>query len=221
MGKVSSIIISLLILALTGYGVFWVFQAGFSWFGNLSSDVAIAIVAGSATVLASTFAIVFGRYFQAERDREAAHRDKKIALYDEFTKRLFDIFYSEENIKKKYDQVPFLREVQRKLILRSGPKVVKTYAKWHQVLASQGDDPTAEAMIGMVDFFLALREDLGLSNRGIERVHLIRFLLKNPDLFMAMYQKNKVVSIKEIAEVEKKLANDSQQNANQNLKKKS
>jgi hypothetical protein len=80
--------------------------------------------------------------------------------------------------------VDSLREVQRKLILWSGPKVVIKYAEWHKVLTSSSGNPKAEAMVVMVDFYLSLRGDLGLSNHGIKRDHLIRFLLQEPELFM-------------------------------------
>jgi hypothetical protein len=183
-----------------------------NWFQTLSSDVAIAIVAASATVITSTIAVVLGRYLESKKEREAAHRDKKIVLYDELTSRLFQTFQCEENKKNKNNSVTaeFLREVQRKLILWAGPKVVIQYAEWHKILTSSPGDPKAEAMIGMIDFYLSLREDLGLSNQGIKREHLVRFMLQQPELFMQMYQKNRDVTFAEISTAEKALKELSQ-----------
>ena len=182
------------------------------FFAKLDKTVAVAIVAGSVTVLTSTLTVVLGRYFESKRDREAAHREKKTELYNEFLGKLFSIFLADDEEKrKKEDLVPFLREVQRKLILWSGPDAVKAYADWHAVLRKQGNVPGAKSMIKMIDFFLALRSDLGHSNKGIKRDHLVSFMLKNPELFMAMYRKNADVSFAEIVAKEEEIKSGSQQ----------
>lgn len=167
-------------------------------------DWTAAIVVTSATVLASTLTLVISRYFQSKREQEIAHRDKKIGLYDEFLKKLFGIFAGNDKKKSNPDElVPFLREIQRKLILWSGPKTIKAYADWHKVLTTK--PPRAEQMIKMIDFFLALRNDLGHSNSGIERSHIVRFLLRNSELLMQEYKKNPNVTFDEISKLEERL----------------
>jgi hypothetical protein len=172
-------------------------------FASLDQNVAVAIVVGSTTILGSTLAVVLTRYYQSKREREIAHRDRKIVLYDEFMAKLFAIFLGDtEKETKSEDLVPFLREIQRKLILWSGPGTIKAYAEWHRVLATT--PPRAIQMIKMIDFFLALREDLGHSNKGIQHSHMARFLLQNSDLFMQEYRKNPEVTFREIADLEAK-----------------
>ena len=95
-----------------------------------------------------------------------------------------------------------IEKIQRKIILWSGPEVIKTYADWHKELTSQKDKPRAKAMINMMDFFLALRKDLGHSNKGIKYDYLVRFMLKNPDLFMKMYRENPEVTFEKISQIE-------------------
>jgi len=173
---------------------------------TLNTNVAVAIIVGSATIIASTLAVVLGRYFEAKKEREAVHRDKKIALYDEFLKEIFDIFLGNEEKKRKQENlVPILKDIQRKIILWSGPYAIKVYAEWHKDLTSQVQQPKAKSMIKMINFFLALRKDLGHSNKGIKPEYLVRFMLRNPDLFMGMYKKNPEVTFDEIAKFEKEL----------------
>lgn len=174
------------------------------FFSSLNPNVVMAIIAGSATIVASTLAVVLTRYYQSKKDREVAHRDRKIELYDALITRLFSIFVGGD--KKEIDQetfVPFLREIHRKLILWSGPKVITAYAEWHKVLITT--PPRAVQMVKMIDFFLALREDLGHSNKGIQHDHIVRFILQNSDLFMQEYRKDPNVTFEEITELEKKL----------------
>jgi hypothetical protein len=220
MNKTLSTILGLVLLAAFIAGIVWAATAVFSWFSSLKSEVAIALIAASATIFTSTVAIVLGRYLESKKEREAAHRDKKVVLYDELTSRLFKMFHEgESKDKTKGDFVGFLREVQRKLILWAGPKVVVSYAAWHRVLTSNPGNPKAEALIKMVDFFLSLREDLGLSNKGIQRDHLVRFMLQKPELFMQMYRKNQHVSFSDIIQAEEALKEISQQGATANTDK--
>lgn len=214
MNKIKQILSMLLGLGIVG-GLLWLFYKiialVFQTLSTLDSNVSIAIVAGSATILASTLTVVITRYYQTKRDREAAHRDKKIDLYDEFLSKLFEIFLGDDKEKKNNKNlVAFLREIQRKITLWSGPDVIRAYAEWHYELTTQGDIPKAKGMIKMMDFFLALRKDLGHSNSGIKHEHLIRFMLRNSDLFMQMYRNNPEVTFEEISKEEKKLIKNSQ-----------
>jgi membrane protein implicated in regulation of membrane protease activity len=207
MSKFKIVLSSILAFGVIG-GVLWLFYKSIALcyhaFASLNPNVAVAIVAGSTTVLASTLAVVLTRYYQSKQERKMAHRDRKIELYDEFVKKLFDVFLGDtEKETKSEDLVPFLREIQRKLVLWSGPGAIKAYAEWHKVLTTK--PPRASHMIKMIDFFLALREDLGHSNKGIEHSHMVRFLLRNSDLFMQEYRRNPNVTFAEIAALEEKL----------------
>jgi membrane protein YqaA with SNARE-associated domain len=82
-------------LAFTGlicYGGLVLIRLVFKTLLNINPNLSVAIVAASATILGSTLTIVIGRYYEAKRDREAVHRDKKIELYNEFLTRLFEVF---------------------------------------------------------------------------------------------------------------------------------
>jgi hypothetical protein len=209
MKRFRTIISALFVLAIL-VGLLWLFYKGvgiaYRAFASLNPNLAVAIVAGSATILGSTLAVVLTRYYQSKREREVAHRDKKIELYDELLAKLFTTFLADSDRKEEQeDLVPFLREIQRKLILWSGPGAIKAYADWHKVLTAPPLPLRAEQMIKMIDFFLALREDLGHSNRGIKHDHVVRFLVQNSDLFMQEYRRNPKVTLAELAELEKEL----------------
>ena len=190
-------------------------------FSLLDKTIAVAIIVGSTTIVASALTIALGRYYQAKEDRIAVHRDKKIELYDELLKKLFDIFANSGTVKldsnndnaiteqiqitPNDDLVQFLREVQRKIILWSGPDVIKAYSEWHKALIE--DSTKFEVFVKQVKFYLALRNDLGHSNKGIDHSHIINILLSNSDLAMSEYKKNPNITFEELALMEKELIN--------------
>jgi hypothetical protein len=171
---------------------------------NISPDVIAAIIAGSATIFASVVALIVSRYFQTKREQLIAHREKKAELYNEFLIQIFDLFASaKKNEEYTKDLTAVLREIQRKLILWAGPNVIIAYYDWHKALTTK--PPRAIQMIKLLDFFLALREDLGHSNSRIQRKHFARVLLKNPEWFIQEFNKNPNITLEEIIKLEKKL----------------
>lgn len=202
--KVATFFLGLVILGGVGWLIFWLLQTLLQSLASADANVIAAVVAGSATVLASTLAVVLSRYFQAKKERESAHRDRKIELYDEFMAKLFELFLEDNPEESQEDLIPFLREIQRKLILWSGPETIKTYAIWHKQLTTSV--PTAQHLIKLIDFFFALRKDLGHSNKGLEHRHMVRFLLRNSEKFMREYEKDPNVTFQQLAELEEKFA---------------
>jgi hypothetical protein len=202
--KYASIIFGLVLIAAVGWGTYEIVTVAFHAFTSLDTKVAVTILAGSMTVLASTVTIVVSRHYQVKQEQEIAHRDKKIELYDSFLKKLFEMFF-EHNGGDPHDEdlVPFLRENQRKILLWSGPKAIKAYASWHREISKP--PPRATQVIKTIDLFFALREDLGHSNKGVDHSELVRFILRNSDLFMQEYRKNPNVTMAEIAILEKRL----------------
>ena len=170
----------------------------------LNNNVLVSIIAGSTTIFASVLAVIISRYFQVKREQEIAHREQKVKLYDKYLVGLFEVLLGDDNSKKDPKVLtPFLREVQRELILWASPNAIKSYANLHKELVTQ--PPRAIQLIKMVDFFLALRKDLGHSNSGIRREHLVRFLLRNPELFMREYRKNPNTTFEELGKLETKI----------------
>jgi len=203
-GKILSSLFGIALIVLFVYSAYRIVVLFISLLAAADPTVAAAIGAAVIAVFSSVLTIMLARYYESKREREAAHRDKKTDLYNDFLKELFTIFLDDTQRDSRVGTlVPYLREVQRKLILWSGPGVIKSYAEWHEVLTSQGNKPKATSLIKMIDFFLALRKDLGHSNKGIKRDHLVRFLLRNPSLFMNMYKSNPQVLLSEIADAER------------------
>jgi len=170
---------------------------------NTSPDIFVAIIAASATIFASVLALVISRHHQTKREQLLAHREKKVQLYDTFLHKIFQLFSSEN--KTKIDTTtltPFLREMQISLILWAGPNVVKSYYDWHKVLTTKPG--RAIQMIEMLDFLLAIRQDLGHSNRRLQRKHFARLLLRNPEWFIQEFAKNPDITFEEMIRRETK-----------------
>lgn len=181
--------------------LFWLGRGIWRQFVALDANLAVGLLTAVSTVLVATLTIVLGRYFERKKEVEAHYREKKTEIYDSFLKEFFGLFHSPD--KENVDLVPFLQEWQRQMILWGGQEVLIAFMKWRQNLAK--GVPDAESTYLTDAFFRAVRQDLGLSNKGLERGSFVRLMLKHPDLFFAMSKANPKITLAELAEKEKQL----------------
>ena len=189
-----------LVIILVGlaYGIITLIWA---WFASLNSDLAVGLLTASTTVIVATITLVVGKYFERVKEAETHLRAKKIAMYDGFLKKLFDLFHNEGRAESE-DLVPFLQEWQRKLVVWGGPGVLKSFIAWKESLS---EDPNAQSVFKMGEFFMAMRKDIGLSNRGIEAGHFSHLILRHASLFLSAAKQNPNITLRELGELEKKL----------------
>ena len=191
----------LLALAL---GAGWLVYAFFSHLSAVPKELAATFVAAGATVLAATFTVMAGRYFERKKELDALYRDKKIEIYDEFLKEFFTLYFGagdDSLAAPQKDLVPFLREFTRKLILWSGPNVIEAFVAWKDHLAK--GVPDAQSIFLTEAFLLAIRDDLRHSNRTLRRGFFARLFLKEGTLFLAMARKDPTVTLDALAAMEK------------------
>ncbi len=191
-----------ILLALLAALVLWIVISLWGWFSSLNSDMAVGMLTASSTVIVATITLVLGRYFERVKEAEAHLRTQKIEMYDEFLKRLLALFYSSDSGQAGDDDlVPFLQEWQRKLVVWGGPNVLSSFIIWKQHLAF--GEPDAESVFLMDRFFRAMRADIGLSNRGLNKGFFSNIILRHADLFLAEAKKNPKITLAEIAQIEK------------------
>lgn len=124
------------LIVLVSYGLI-----RFVWIGfvSLQSQVAIALLTASATVIVSVITVVVGKYLERKREIELQHREKKVEIYEKFMEKWFDILLSRQKQPSTSDKVGdeelviFLTEFTRKLILWGSNGVVKKYAEFRRL----------------------------------------------------------------------------------------
>lgn len=191
------IILSLVIAVL----VLWAIISIVSWFSSLKSDLAIGILTASTTIFVSTITVMLGRYFERVKETEAHLRTQKIELYDEILTKLFSIFHKSNDANTNEDLVTFLQDWQRKLIVWGGPNVIKAFVAWLEHMKSA--EPNAQTMFLMEKFLRAMRADIGLSNRNLEKGLFTHFILRHASLFLAEAKKKPDITLAELSRLEK------------------
>lgn len=172
--------------------------------GNVEKDITVAIIAGSATILASVIVVSITQYTTKTAEVAAAHRLQKTEVYSEFGVLVFRIFEmlkipARSDLPEK-DKARLLREANselqsqyssftKKLLLWGSSEVIHAWLSFmasSRAIDAQGDPGAATTrglrnMLFMDDVFRTMRKDLELSNEGLTEGDLVKAFLTDPE----------------------------------------
>lgn len=175
------------LLALFAYGAFVAIRAIASILVSLDSDIAVAIVAAAATVFVSVLSIVLGKVYESRAQIEKEHREKKIPVYEDLLKFMFDILMGGKTGTKpsESDMLVFMMNFTQRIMVWGADDVVAAWVKWK---TSAADEEKAKAnahhvMFLYEDLIKAIRRDLGHKNKGLERGDLLALFITDIDRY--------------------------------------
>ena len=172
------------------------------WLGDLIKSLDVRIVVGIATVIGAVIGGILVKRFEGKHAVEAHFRDVKVEQYEAVIKKITGVFTKTadgRNISDK-DLVTFFRNWQWTVTLLGGPKVLSAYLKWRDNVGNAD----AESVFIYGDFLLAMREDLGLSNKGLDRTMAAKLMLQNPKLLLELAKDNPSITLDDVAKEERK-----------------
>ncbi len=168
MNRFGSLVLGIITCAVLGlaawYFISWIFGAIFGLDRALASTVITALVA--------VFSVIFVYWKEQDKARKEAHRSNKIEVYSIF----FDIVF--EVLKKSKDKdgvddyinsselLDKFTELHRGALFYGSPSVIKALSDWRRNVDNTSDPMNVMRKIGTV--LLAMRKDIGLSNRGLD-----------------------------------------------------
>ncbi len=179
--RLSTTILGFVLLIALGV-IGWLF---FSWtvrsILGLDKAVASSIIAG----LVAVFLAVFTYWRERAKARQEAHRASKIEVYSIFFDIVFDVLKRtkqkcnlNEDLASEELQVKFM-SLNQGVLLYGSPKVIKALCHWRMNAGDAVDFKVTLKGIGEV--LLAMREDIGLSNSGLDSL-TIHQIYVNDDL---------------------------------------
>ncbi|HCG6851660.1 TPA: hypothetical protein NJ269_002503 [Vibrio parahaemolyticus] len=118
-----------------------------------------------------------------EREIEEAHRQKKVEIYNDFL-TLVSAFMqgtNHNNKKKLPNQQKIFDEFekfQNGILLWGGPQVIQAFLDYRKSSAGSQDSLTIFRHVDAL--YKALREDIGLSNEGLDQLELVQMYLGDP-----------------------------------------
>ena len=200
--EVGKVVLGLILLAGLVLGTWWVLRAVWSELSGLDKSVFAALITG--TLIAS--GAIWVKFIEHKHSVEAQFRDPKVELFNEFMGTL-DTLVAEDIPAEEL--IPAMKEWKRRILFWGGPKVMRGFLSLSSLPARNktvGEMSRSMQVIG--DLILAMRKDVGLSNRGLvtgatkgvskRTIMGARYMLRHPDLFLACLRKNPSMPIEEL-----------------------
>ncbi len=156
-------------------GIVWAIRALI----RLSPETLAAIVAATAAILVALVSAFAGRHIERSREIEQEHRRQKFPMYEEFMAFWFKVMASQKpGVQQVSEQqgVQFMTEWTQKLVLWGGDAAIKemsAFWQWTSRLEDAASADPIEWLVRFEDLLLAIRRDLGHSNKGIARGELL------------------------------------------------
>lgn len=174
-------LLSLSLLLLSGFLIWIFFREFYEVLKASNPSIAAAIIGAMATTLVGIGGVLLTQSRTTRRQIEESHRPRKVQIYEKFlemTSRMMtgqneNVSNREPNEKELAD---FFVTYKTDIILWASPKVIDAQ------LAFESASLEGKNVLFAADtLFLAIRDDLGLSNRGLNSHQLIKMYLKNPE----------------------------------------
>ena len=204
---VGKVLLGLLLLVGLALGAWWVLKAAWSGLSGLLDERVLAALITGALVAAGA---IWVKHIEHRHFVEAQFRDSKVELFNEFIDALDKL--ATEGIPTE-ELVQKMKEWKRKTLFWGGPKVLRGFLSLSEL---EGGDKTvgelARSVQVMGELILAMRKDVGLSNRGLvtgatQRVGKgtivgARYMLRHPDLFLTCLRANPSMPLEDLTVLE-------------------
>ncbi|PKG48692.1 hypothetical protein CXF87_17150 [Halomonas sp. MES3-P3E] len=160
---------------------------------SANPSVSAAIVGAMATVLVGVGGALYTQSQIKKREIEEAHRARKVEIYKDFldiAARMMAEGNESVSLKPPTQQelVDFMVGFKTNVVLWGSPKVINAQLNFQKISSEGGN------VLKAVDhLYKAIREDIGLSNRGLDKYQLVKMYLSNPDEMDEMSASNKAL----------------------------
>jgi len=173
-------LIGLLILLVAGALLVVLVRAVFGLLGSAEPAVLAAVIVTSGTILVSVGSLIWSNRSQQRQQAQQAQRNRKADAYEELLDYWFWVMRERRNAppaKRKQRDEKYRATVPQKLITWGSEDVIKEFTA--QVGPSGVTEETS--MLGFEKLLLAVRKDLGHTNKNLEEGDLLRPFLKGVD----------------------------------------
>jgi uncharacterized protein YneF (UPF0154 family) len=179
-------------IALIG-GIIFLFVMSLVAVGNfirsINSPVAMAIIAGTTTLIVSVLTLVLGKIYAHREQVIQEHRKNKIPVYEEFIKFMTNLMSNEAmGLKPSEKELgEFMVSFTQRLMIWGSDSVLVNWVNLRRFIVTVGaiqSQPT-QFMLLYEKVILSIRKDLGHKNSHIKEGDILVLFINDIDLYLS------------------------------------
>lgn len=147
---------------------------------EVDTKISAAILGAMATIFVGLTAVIITQRQTSMRDREEAHRAKKVEIYQKYLEMIAALMAGtngnvSQEAPSEQELIDYLVEFKTQILLWGSPEVIKKQLEFQE--ASQGG---GDIFLAVDNMHKAIRADIGLSNKGLNNSELVKMYLSDP-----------------------------------------
>lgn len=172
--------------------VVWVAISFFvSSLASADPKISAAIIGAMTTIFVGVAAVIITQRQTKLREIEEAHREKKVEIYQKFMGMVVSLIAGQNKrvtieVPTEQELIDYFVNFKAEILLWGSPKVIKSQLEFEKTSNSGGD-----VLMAVNNLYKAIREDIGLSNAGLNGLELVKIFLKDPDELDGLSASNK------------------------------
>lgn len=179
--KVLQIVFGFSLIGVLVYGAWRLIAAFVNSITAASPEVSAAIIGAMATILVGISALQISQAHERKRAGEEAHRLKKVEIYQGFINMISRMTGSKNEHLALTEPDPkeliqYLFKYKSDILLWGSPKVIKAQIEFEAI---SGGGDYKKMFKSVNSLYLAIREDIGLSNAGLNDLELVKLGLND------------------------------------------
>lgn len=149
---------------------------------TLDPKIAVPVIGAMTTAFITLAAAIITQRQTKLREREEAHREKKIEIYQKFIDLIAKMTAGESQTKiiekpTEDELAKALYDYKKDILLWGSANVIKTQLNFQRITPENSNN----ILFAVDKMYKAIREDIGLSNTGLDNNELVKLFLTNPE----------------------------------------
>ena len=183
-----SAMLGLLLLTALGYGIFIAIRLTARVLTSLNSDIAVAIIAASATVFVSVLSIILGKAYESRTLIRKELREKKIPVYEDLIKFMFRILMGAETDDQPSEKeiLDFMSHFTQRIMVWGSDDVLASWVRWRRAAIDEQEikKHPMKLLFLYEDLILTIRKDLGHKNKNIGKGDVLVLFINDIDQYL-------------------------------------
>ncbi|MBK1695416.1 hypothetical protein CKO09_11805 [Chromatium weissei] len=156
-----------------------------SAFSSVDPRLGAGLVVASATILVSVISVLISKHLEQRALILAQIRDKKTPVYEKIVSFIFSLTFAEKlGIKQPTEKevIKFMAEITQEIVIWGSDDMIEAFHKFKANGMENNEANVKEPysiLFVVEDLFLAIRKDLGHSNKNMSRGKILSLFIND------------------------------------------
>ena len=182
--RLISTIAGLTALGALFFGLYQVIRSLFGLFSQINPTVGAGMIAATATIIVSVLSVLGAKYLEHKAVLLKEHRERKTPIYEEMVALIFRFAFSQKlGLEPLTDKeiVAKMAWFTENLVVWGSDDLLLAWNRFRTYAVNNATNPNSEILFEIEKLLLAIRRDLGHSNKDVTEGKILGLFVNDID----------------------------------------